>query len=120
MKFDLGAPDDIAEGAAKGYELGAGDSKHSFFIVRRGGRYFGYANFCPHANTPLDIWSDRFLTRDGDEILCFTHGAQFDIENGVCVSGPCYGKRLIPVSITVADGRLVFDDGGQPPVISAL
>jgi len=62
---------------------------------------------------PLDWQPDRFLTADGQRILCATHGAEFGIADGVCVRGPCLGDRLEAVMIQVKDGViLVPEDAG--------
>jgi nitrite reductase/ring-hydroxylating ferredoxin subunit len=55
---------------------------------------FGYIDRCPHAGFPLGNIMGRFLTREGDLILCAAHGALFRRGDGVCVSGPCAGKAL--------------------------
>ena len=58
--------------------------------------------------TPLETWADKFLTLAEDEIICSTHGALFRIEDGLCTSGPCTGKRLIPVPVAVKDGMVII------------
>ena len=49
----------------------------AFFLVRQGNEVFGYVNQCPHAGHQLNWMPDRFLTREGDLILCNSHGARF-------------------------------------------
>jgi nitrite reductase/ring-hydroxylating ferredoxin subunit len=44
---------------------------------------------------------DEYLNAARDRIVCAAHGAQFDIETGVCTLGPCLGQRLQPVALTV-------------------
>jgi nitrite reductase/ring-hydroxylating ferredoxin subunit len=56
--------------------------------------------------TPLDWKPDDFMSEDGDHIMCHTHGALFEIEDGFCVAGPCAGDNLQPVAVGL-------DDGGQ-------
>ena len=72
--------------------------------VRRGETVHAYVNSCPHVGTPLDMWPGRFLTKDGKYILCATHGALFEIEDGNCVAGPCVGQGLTPVETRLGDG----------------
>ena len=72
--------------------------------IRQGDTVFAYVNSCPHVGTPLDMWPGRFLTRDGEYILCATHGALFRIEDGHCVAGPCVGRGLTPIDTRVANG----------------
>jgi nitrite reductase/ring-hydroxylating ferredoxin subunit len=102
----LCALSDIAEPGAKGFSYRVGEALFAGFVVRRGGEVWGYVDRCPHAGTPLALNPDRFLTRDGDLILCSTHGALFRLGDGHCVAGPCAGQRLRPWPIAVADGEI--------------
>ncbi len=102
--------DEIADGAAKGFTLADG---REIFVVREGNSVFGYLNSCPHQGTPLDWTPDVFISRDSGLILCATHGAQFEIADGLCVSGPCEGDRLTPVPLAVdVAGQICLRDGG--------
>ena len=78
------------------------------FVVRREDNVFGYVNICPHARTPLDWTPDQFLNRDMTNLLCATHGAQFRIDDGFCVAGPCPGASLTRVPITITNGDVVI------------
>lgn len=69
--------------------------------IRQGDQVYAYVNSCPHVGTPLDMWPGRFLTRDGEYILCATHGALFRIEDGHCVAGPCAGRGLTPLETRI-------------------
>lgn len=101
---------DIEDGEAKGFTL---DDGQEIFIARVGDAVYGYHNSCPHQGTPLDWTPDRFISEDTGLILCATHGAQFEIADGLCVSGPCQGDHLKPVAVDVdAEGRIVL---AEPP-----
>ena len=101
--------DDIEDGQAKGFTLGSGPGARETFVVRESGRVFGYVNSCPHLGTPLNWQDDRFISDASGLILCATHGALFEIEDGACVSGPCAGQALetVPVALD-AEGRVVL------------
>ena len=102
--------DEIEDGEAKGFAL---DDGRDIFVVRDGAAVHGYLNSCPHQGTPLDWTPDRFISEDSGLILCATHGAQFEIADGLCVAGPCEGDRLTPVAVAVdGRGRVVLSDGG--------
>jgi nitrite reductase/ring-hydroxylating ferredoxin subunit len=62
---------------------------------------FGYVNSCPHLGTPLNWAGDTFISEDSGLIICATHGALFEIEDGACVSGPCAGQSLEAAPVTV-------------------
>ena len=72
------------------------------FLVRGDGEpIFAYENYCPHAGGPLNLLPNRFLSRDKQHLLCATHGAKFNIDDGVCVRGPCQGDCLNPLPVNV-------------------
>ena len=107
----LCALDEIEDGDAKGFTL---DDGRDVFVVRDGAAVFGYLNSCPHQGTPLDWTPDKFISEDSGLILCATHGAQFEIADGLCVTGPCEGDRLTPVPVAVdGRGRVVLSNGGR-------
>ncbi len=72
--------------------------------IRRDDKVFTYINSCPHIGAPLDFKPGQFLDLAREHILCSSHGALFRIEDGYCISGPCAGKNLKPVSNAVDKG----------------
>ena len=99
--------DEIEDPGSKEFRIGDGDWPFRGFVVRKGSEVFAYQNFCAHAGHPLNWQPDRFLTPDGEKIICASHGAIFEIENGLCVAGPCPGKSLRTVAVDVRDGSVV-------------
>ena len=95
---------DLGDPGSKGFAFRDGETLFNAFVVRKSGRVFGYLDRCPHAGWPLAFAPDRYLTREGDLILCAGHGALFRLEDGLCVGGPCGGKRLTPWPVTLEDG----------------
>jgi nitrite reductase/ring-hydroxylating ferredoxin subunit len=75
-------------------------------VIRRGNEVFVYVNRCPHTGLSLDFQPGRFLTTDSALIQCSNHGAQFQIKDGFCVSGPCEGDSLKAVKTEIRDGRV--------------
>ncbi len=98
--------EDIADPGAIELSWGEGDWPMSLFIVRRADELYGYLNRCPHAGHELNLRPNEFLTREGDLIMCRSHGAQFRIDDGFCVFGPCPGTHLQAFDIEVVDGSL--------------
>lgn len=94
--------EEIDDPGAKGFSLG--QEPREIFVVRQGMDVRAYINSCPHIGTPLEFRPDQFLTRDRTEILCSTHGARFELTTGRCTAGPCQGKSLMPVTVTVREG----------------
>ncbi len=101
--------DDIPDGGARGFGPPAGGFT-GLFAVRKGDAAFVYVNSCPHIGVPLDWAPDRFLTSDGARILCASHGAEFAIDTGQCLRGPCLGERLEAIMIEVKDGTIFVDE----------
>lgn len=73
-------------------------------LVRKAGAVFAYRNSCPHAGHPLDWVEGRFLDLERQFILCASHGASFLVESGLCVGGPCAGKKLESLPVSLEDG----------------
>ena len=103
----LCALDEIAEPGAKGFSFRLGDRLFAGFVVRRDGRIHGYVDRCPHAGMPLALMPDRFLTREGDLILCSAHGAMFRIKDGLCLAGPCASRALEPWPVRIVGENVV-------------
>ncbi len=96
--------DDIPVPGSKGFA--PGDGRREIFVVRDAGGVYAYENSCPHTGGPLDWTPDRFLTLDKRLILCATHGALFRVRDGTCVGGPCAGRSLAAVRISIVDGEI--------------
>ena len=93
---------EISDPGSRAFDLEEG----AIFLVRRGAVLSAYVNSCPHTGGPLDWVEDQFLDLERRRILCATHGALFRLEDGQCLAGPCKGKGLTPVAITVTEGEV--------------
>jgi len=102
---------DIPDNGAKGFS-GRDGAFTGLVVVRQGDQIYVYENACPHIGTPLDWTPDRFLSVDGRHLICATHGAEFTIATGECISGPCRGDRLTPINVVVQDGLIHLPSGG--------
>ena len=98
---------DLTDPGSKGFRFRADSKMFAGFVVRMGEEIRGYVDSCPHAGWPLAAWDDRYLTREGDLILCGGHAALFRPLDGVCIAGPCADERLTPWPITVENGQIV-------------
>jgi len=103
---------DIKRGEAKPFSLSRigedGEARpYSIFVARSGDdRFFGYVNACPHQGAWLNIGDGRFFTEDGVRLRCGRHKAEFEVDSGACLRGPCMEKSLEPVAIVVVDGEV--------------
>lgn len=80
------------------------------FVMRHGDEVRAYLNRCPHLGTPLNWSPDRFVDLQREFLVCATHGAEFRVADGECVSGPCLGDRLEPVAVEVRDGVVFVEE----------
>lgn len=103
----LCALEDIPDGGSAGFAAVVDGQPVELMAIRRGGDVFVYVNSCPHWGSPLDLCPGRFLNRQRTLIQCSTHGAQFRIEDGFCIKGPCLGASLQPVHCAVVDGEVL-------------
>ncbi len=99
--------DELEDPGCKEFRIGAGDWPFKGFVVRQGDAVYAYENSCMHAGHPLNWRQDSFLSGDGKQIICASHGARYEIDSGECVAGPCPGKKLRAVDVAVRDGAVV-------------
>ena len=55
---------------------------------------------------PLNLMPNKFLSHNDNYIICSTHGALFEIETGLCISGPCINKNLAQIPATIKNNAL--------------
>ncbi|WP_417223088.1 Rieske (2Fe-2S) protein [Amphritea sp.] len=96
----------IPEGQSRGFDP-ADQGQDSLFLVRVKGKLYGWRNACPHIDGAPMAWrKDAYLNAKRTHIACHAHGALFEPETGLCIQGPCLGKRLQAVDV-------IEDDNGQ-------
>lgn len=98
--------DDLFEGRSRGFDP-LGEGRDTMFLVRKGDVVHAWRNHCPHYDRARMAWKkDEFLDPSREKIMCFAHGAMFEIDTGECTIGPCLGQSLTPVDIEVVDGMV--------------
>ncbi|MES2150393.1 MAG: Rieske 2Fe-2S domain-containing protein [Pseudomonadota bacterium] len=87
------------------------------FVVRYGGKVYGYLNRCAHVPIELDWAEGEFFESSGTFLMCSTHGAIYVPESGFCAGGPCRGGRLRPIPVREAEGKIFWqpDEFIRPP-----
>lgn len=126
--FVVCSANSIERGSAKSFSLsriGENEEARPFPIVivrTDGDEFVGYVNSCPHNGIWLNFNAGEFFNAEHTHLKCGRHGAEFDINTGYCIDGPCEGKSLEPLALTVIDGEvclcgipLVEDDGMPDP-----
>ncbi|WP_197038415.1 Rieske (2Fe-2S) protein [Billgrantia saliphila] len=97
---------DFATALSRGVTLPDG---RSAFLVCVHGRITAFVNRCPHQRVPLNVPEGEFLDAGGELIQCGMHGALFLPETGECVFGPCLGRYLEPLAISIdAEGNVIL------------
>ena len=101
--------DDILDGHARGFEVLVDKEVISIICVRQAQQIFAYKNICPHTGINLEWLADQFLDDSGQYLVCSTHGALFQIEDGHCVAGPCAGDALQGVTVKLEQGDVFIN-----------
>ncbi len=95
----------LADGAFAEVEADIDGDAESLILYRHGDQVRAWLNVCPHAGRRLDWAPGEFLKSREGLLVCAAHGAGFELQQGLCVSGPCRGQSLRQVPV------VVWDDG---------
>ncbi|BFM49087.1 Rieske (2Fe-2S) protein [Marinomonas sp. THO17] len=107
-KIALCHVDDVGERETKGFLAGS-EGQDLLFLVKIEGELYGWKNSCPHIDGAPMAWKkDAYINSEKTHLTCFAHGALFEPETGLCVQGPCLGKKLEPVTVYVDELGRVF------------
>lgn len=79
------------------------------FAVRYQGKVHAYVNRCAHVPVELDWNEGDFFDITRDYLICATHGAHYQPDNGYCVMGPCKGQRLQAIAVCERDQQVMID-----------
>ena len=80
------------------------------FVIRFEGKLQGYLNVCAHAGLRLEGGSGEFFSRDGQRLVCRSHGASFEPVTGLCRAGPCAGLSLISLALEEVNDNVYLID----------
>jgi nitrite reductase/ring-hydroxylating ferredoxin subunit len=78
------------------------------FLVTDGDAVHCYMNMCPHQGITLEMKPDTFLDVERALIQCSTHGAKFRKDDGYCTKGPCVGRSLTKLPVTIDDDGMIL------------
>ncbi len=96
----------IPDGALAEVQAVLDGEPESLIVHRSGDVVRAWLNVCPHAGRRLDWSPGQFLKSREGQLVCAAHGASFELENGLCVAGPCRGDALRAVPVEVRDGQV--------------
>jgi len=98
--------DELKKNESFGLEIMDVGTTKACFLVYRDNKVFSFLNRCPHTGINLDWTPNQFLDSRNEFIQCATHGAIFDIKDGLCLRGPCVGDRLQLIENEVVDKNI--------------
>ncbi len=98
--------DELKASGSYGWESVVNNALVQCFIIYHQKKIVSYQNRCPHTGVNLEWVPHQFLDSKNEFIQCATHGALFEIENGLCIHGPCVGDRLEEVENTVIESKI--------------
>ncbi|NEZ02890.1 Rieske 2Fe-2S domain-containing protein [Wenzhouxiangella sp. XN201] len=98
--------DELVEGRYREFRIEQGGDPVWLIATRIGESPRAWLNVCPHQGRPLNFAPDRFLTDPEQRLVCAHHGAVFEPDGGVCVSGPCQRASLTAVPVSENEGRV--------------
>lgn len=97
-------------GAGVLFDVNYGGQTCLGFAVRARGQVVAYLNRCAHVAMEMDWRPGHFFDASGQWLVCSTHGALYRPQDGVCVQGPCVGKRLQPIDLSERDGVVYWHE----------
>ncbi len=96
--------DELADRECREFEWHARDEVVPAFLLRLGDEAVAYRNRCPHTGAPLNWLPQQFLSVEQEFIQCAIHGALFRPHDGLCLHGPCNGRSLEVIPLTIKAG----------------
>jgi len=87
------------------------DDGRSLVLIRYEEEVRCYLNNCPHQDVPLDEAYKVDVNPFDKTMKCSVHDAYFNIEDGLCVDGPCWDESLEAVTVEMdGDGNVFLAD----------
>jgi len=97
----------LESGPGLRFTLDVGDSNpQACFALRFKHKVYAYFNQCMHLPVELDWNHGEFFDKQGEYLICATHGARYEPVTGYCVAGPCAGKYLRTLKVIEQDGKV--------------
>ncbi|WEJ63331.1 PfkB family carbohydrate kinase [Thiomicrorhabdus lithotrophica] len=84
------------------------DSGQSLVLIKYEDSVRCYVNNCPHQDVPLDEAYKIDVNPFEKTMKCSVHDAYFNIEDGLCIDGPCWDESLQSVPVKIDDSGDIF------------
>ncbi len=89
----------LERGLAQRFSLQWGGRERSAFAIRYDGVVYAYINECAHVPMEMDFNQGDFFDYSHSWLVCSTHGAYYAPNTGLCLGGPCPGRKLISLPV---------------------
>ena len=73
----------------------------NLLVVKINKQIYVYENSCSHTLGPLDWTPNNFFDEDKNYNMCANHGALFQMQDGLCIYGPCKKQSLRSLPFTI-------------------
>ncbi|PHS68904.1 MAG: FeS-binding protein [Methylophaga sp.] len=97
---------ELKDEQSRSFSLDTAQGVFEVFLHKTQQQIKAFQNHCPHLGIPLNWQPNEFLSIEGTHFQCSTHGALFNIDDGLCIAGPCTGQSLTPLEL------IQKEDGG--------
>jgi len=104
-RIELAKLQDLQEGETKLISVDGEPPYRSIVLVKSKEQFRAYWNVCQHIAIPLDGGLGR-LPLIGGYLVCSTHGAKYEVTEGICVKGPCTGSKLPSIELEMTDDTI--------------
>ena len=84
------------------------ESGQSLVLIKYEDSVRCYVNNCPHQDVPLDEAYKIDVNPFEKTMKCSVHDAYFNIEDGLCIDGPCWDESLQSVPVKVDEKGDIF------------
>ena len=109
-KIQIADASKLAEGQTIKFNFVRSNRKVDGFVARFADEIVAYENVCQHIPVNLDFQDSPIFDRDGTHFICHNHGALYEPVSGLCVSGPCKGKKLKKLKIEISEGIILLSE----------
>ncbi|WP_273432244.1 Rieske 2Fe-2S domain-containing protein [Chitinibacter tainanensis] len=113
MRKICAAAELVERGLAVRFSVTRAGRPRAALAIRYSGQVFGYLNECAHVPIELDFNPGDVFDLSREYLICSTHGAYYQPDSGVCVGGPCAGRRLQAIPLVEQDGAIWLSEENE-------
>ena len=104
----LCSTNELEDNIPTGFTISIDGNSAEIIVIKTAHGFFAWRNVCPHQSRLLNWAPGKFLMDNKNQLVCGAHGACFNIESGLCTSGPCSGESLTPFNIKLTEKTICY------------